>query len=266
MVYISSVAYKIAILGTGNVAWHLAKELENAGHLIAHVYARDEAKAKKFALDYFNASYGNSLDLAHIEADIFILAVSDDAIEELASSLKLPQNAIICHTSGSKPLSELGYTITENIGVFYPLQTFSKGKSVNFSEIPICIEGENQTTIEVLKALGESISHHTQEISSQQRKAIHLAAVFACNFANHMFSVAANILEGKQMSFEILKPLIVETLNKSFELDPRKAQTGPAIREDLKTLDLQHASLKEEPELAEIYRLISQHIIDSYSN
>ena len=120
--------HRIAILGTGNVAWHLARVLENAGHIIAHIYNRDAQKAKQFGLDYFNASTGSSLNLSEINADIFILAISDDSIEEVASSLSLPENAILCHTSGSKPLKVLGYAPTENIGVFYPLQTFSKGK------------------------------------------------------------------------------------------------------------------------------------------
>ncbi|MBO6494976.1 MAG: DUF2520 domain-containing protein [Roseivirga sp.] len=258
--------HRIAILGTGNVAWHLARVLENAGHIIAHIYNRDGQKAKQFGLDYFNASTGSSLNLSEINADIFILAISDDSIEEVASSLSLPENAILCHTSGSKPLKVLGYAPTENIGVFYPLQTFSKGKKVDFENIPICIEAENRFILDALRALGDSISSKTQEISSQQRKAIHLAAVFACNFTNHMFTVAQSILQNQEMDFELLKPLIVETLNKSFEIGPERAQTGPAIREDLKTLDLQFDSLKSDPELAEIYRLISQHIIDYYAN
>ncbi len=240
--------------------------MENAGHIIAHIYDRDQRKAERFGMDYFNASTDHSLDMSNIDASIFIIAISDDAIEDVASNINLPEDAILCHTSGSKPMSALGYAPTENIGVFYPLQTFSKGKAVDFQSIPICIEGENEMTRNALFALGQSISQQTKEISSKQRKAIHLAAVFACNFTNHMFSVAQNILENQKMDLEILKPLIVETLNKSFEMGPEKAQTGPAIRKDLKTLDQQFDSLKADPELAEIYRLISQHIIDSYTN
>lgn len=266
MVYISHVAYRIAILGTGNVAWHLARVLENAGHIIAHIYDRNSEKAQKFGMDYFNASTGNSLNLSGINAHIFILAISDDSIEEVATNLSLPPNAILCHTSGSKPLKSLGYSPTENIGVFYPLQTFSKGKAVDFQNIPICIEAENKYTLEALRELGNSISAKTKEISSQQRKAIHLAAVFACNFTNHMFTVAQSILQNQEMELDLLRPLIVETLNKSFEIGPERAQTGPAIREDLKTLDLQFELLKDDSELAEIYRLISQHIIDYYAN
>lgn len=217
-------------------------------------------------MDYFNATTGSSLNMSEIDAEIFILAIADDAIEEIASRISLPKEAILCHTSGSKPLSNLGYASTDNIGVFYPLQTFSKGKTVSFDNIPICVEGENRFTTDALLRLGQSISDKTQEISSQQRRAIHLAAVFACNFTNHMFTVSQNIMQNQSLDFEMLKPLIAETINKSFEIGPKRAQTGPAIREDLKTLDLQYESLKTDPELAEIYRLISQHIIDSYSN
>ena len=259
-------AKRIAIIGTGNVAWHLARTLENAGHIIAHIYDRDRSKAEKFGLDYFNASTGSSLDFSYIDASVFIIAVSDDAIEEVATNIILPEDAILCHTSGSQPMSALGYAPTENIGVFYPLQTFSKGKPVDFDSIPICVEGENDLTKTALLEMGQSISRMTKEISSRQRKAIHLAAVFACNFTNHMFSVSQSILQNQKMDFEILKPLITETLNKSFELGPERSQTGPAVRQDLKTLDQQYESLKADPELAEIYRLISQHIIDTYSN
>lgn len=259
-------AKRIAIIGTGNVAWHLARTLENAGHIIAHIYNRDRSKAEKFGMDYFNASTGNSLDFTYIDASVFIIAVTDDAIEEIATNIMLPEYAILCHTSGSQPMSVLGYAPTENIGVFYPLQTFSKGKPVDFDTIPICIEAENSSTKSTLLALGQSISRKTKEISSKQRKAIHLAAVFACNFTNHMFSISQKILGTQQIDFEILKPLITETLNKSFELGPAHSQTGPAIRQDLKTLDQQYESLKANPELAEIYRLITQHIIDTYSN
>lgn len=253
---------KVGILGTGNVAWHLARVLENAGHIITFVYDRDISKAKKFSIDYFNASAKDSLDLSDVEASLFIMALSDDAIEEVAQQIKLPSKAILAHTSGTIPLSALGYAQTENIGVFYPLQTFSKGKPIDFTDIPICIEGESNATVELLKRIAENISNSVHSLNSQQRKVIHLSAVFACNFTNHMFSISKNILEHNQMSFDLLKPLIVETLNKSFDIGPEEAQTGPAKRGDMETLDLQFNSLANDPNVSEIYKLISQHIID----
>lgn len=255
---------KIAILGTGNVAWHLSRVLENAGHVIAHVYDRDLSKAKKFGLDFFNASAGNSTDLTNVDATLFILAISDDSIEEVAQQLRLPQHAILAHTSGTVPLNALGYAQTQRIGVFYPLQTFSKGRVIDFRNVPICIEGESKSTSELLKDVAADISGSVYELESGQRKVIHLSAVFACNFTNHMFTIAKNILEEHQLSFEMLKPLIVETLNKSFEIGPENAQTGPAKRGDIETLDQQFESLSNAPELAEIYKRLSQNIIDFY--
>ncbi len=255
---------KIAILGTGNVAWHLARTFENKGHVISHIYNRDINKAEKFALDYFNASTGDSLNLSEVDASLFIMAISDDSIEEVAQQLNLPQNATLVHTSGTIPLNILGYAQTHNIGVFYPLQTFSKGKNTDFADIPICIEGESEETIELLRSIGNSISHTVHVLNSNQRKVIHLSAVFSCNFTNHMFTISKGILDSNDLEFDLLKPLIVETLNKSFDIGPDNAQTGPAMRGDMETLDKQFESLSNDPNVAEMYRLISQNIIDYY--
>lgn len=254
----------IALLGTGNVAWHLSRTLENAGHIISHVYDRDITKAEKFAMDFFNASTSDSLDLSDVDASLFVMAIADDGIEEVAQQLELPSNAILVHTSGTVPLNVLGYAQTHNIGVFYPLQTFSKGKTLDFSEIPICIEGESNDTVDLLRSLAGSISSSVHHLNSNQRKIIHLSAVFACNFSNHMFTISKGILKSNDMDFELLKPLIVETLNKSFDIGPDNAQTGPAMRGDMETLDKQFDSLSNDPAVADIYRLISQNIIDYY--
>lgn len=257
---------KIAILGTGNVAWHFARTLENAGHVIAHIYDRDAGKAKKFAMDYFNASIGDSLDLSVVEASLFILAVSDDAIEETAQQIMLPQGALLVHTSGTVPLNALGYAQTQRIGVLYPIQTLSKGQQTDFSNVPICIEGETEETTNFLKEVAGSLSDSVHLLSSQQRKVIHLAAVFACNFTNHLFSISKGILESNDMKFDLLKPLIVETLNKSFDIGPENAQTGPARRGDMETLDNQFKALSNDSDVAEIYKMISQNIIDFYQD
>ncbi|OEK06800.1 Rossmann-like and DUF2520 domain-containing protein [Roseivirga misakiensis] len=258
--------HKIAILGTGNVAWHFARVLENAGHVITHVFNREIEKAEKFALDFFNASTGNSTDMSQVDASLFILAISDDAIEEIAQTLVLPHGSMLIHTSGSIPLSALGYAQTQNIGVLYPVQTLSKGQPIDFSKVPLCIEGESQETLNTLEEIASGMSETVYPLSSHQRKVIHLAAVFACNFANHMFSISKKILESNQMTFELLQPLIVETLNKSLDIGPENAQTGPAKRGDLETLDQQFNALSNDAELAEIYKLVSQHIMDTYAD
>lgn len=257
--------FKIGIIGTGNVAWHLGRNLENSGHVISSIYDRDIKKAKEFALDYFNASCTNNTDLSHAEASIFIIAVSDDAIEEVAGKLLLPAGAHLFHTSGTKPLKTLGYANTNNIGVFYPLQTFSKGKHTDMAKVPFCLEAETVESSEVLESLAYSISDMVHFMDSSQRAVIHLSAVIACNFSNHMMSIAKGILESNDLSFELLKPLIAETVNKALTISPELAQTGPAKRKDLETLDRQLTSLQNDNQIAKIYEHISQHILDYYS-
>lgn len=263
---ISIVSFNIAILGTGNLAWHLGLAFENAGHVITDIYNRDLEKARHFALNFFNANATNRLDFSDSNANIFILVVSDDSIMDLAPSIYMPQGSILVHCSGSVPLSALGYARTENTGVFYPLQTFSKGKRVDFSEIPIGIEAENKNTQNALQRLAKTVSTKVIEMDSKARRTVHLSAVFACNFTNHMLSISKEILTSQEINFELLHPLIVETLNKSLNIGPENAQTGPAARGDMETLDKHYEMLRNAPDVAEIYRIISQHIIDKYAN
>jgi predicted short-subunit dehydrogenase-like oxidoreductase (DUF2520 family) len=261
----NNVSYKIALIGTGNVAWHLALAFENVGHVITDVYSRKKENATDFSKALYHAEPTDALDFSKSTAEIFIMAVSDDAIESIAQNLQLPPNSILAHTSGAAGLNQLGYSNTENTGVFYPLQTFSKNKKVSIDHVLLCIEGSNNDTSSRITDLAKSITSNVQLIDSKKRKSIHLAAVFACNFANHMFTLSKEIMNHQGLDFELLKPLIAETLNKSLEVGPENAQTGPAKRNDLETLDKQHKALENDPEVAELYRLISQHIIDYYS-
>ena len=254
----------ISFIGAGNVAWHLAPALENAGHVVREVYSRSPKNASKLVDRLYQAEVKNDLDFADSNSEIFIISVSDDAIDEVAQEIVLPEDAIIVHTSGAKSIGILGYTASEFIGVFYPLQTFSKSKRVNFEEIPICIEAENAATEKALKSLGKSISKNVVTIDSADRKTLHVAAVFACNFTNHCMAIAEDILKANKLNFDLIKPLIIETLNKSFELGPHNAQTGPAKRHDFETLDSHMEYLGNNERLAELYRLFSQHIVDSH--
>lgn len=256
---------KIAIIGTGNVAWHLSLALENAGHVITAIIGRDHPKVASLANHFYNAETITSFDLADIHADVFILCISDDAIQEVAQQLKLPIDSILVHSSGTQPLSSLGYAQTENIGVFYPLQTFTKGKKVDFSIIPICIEADNRSATKILKTLAESISDTVVEMSSKERAVLHIAAVFASNFSNHMLTIAQGIMGENQLDYALLHPLITETINKSLNTGPELAQTGPAKRGDLETLDKQFKALSADPDTAGLYQIISQHILDYYS-
>jgi predicted short-subunit dehydrogenase-like oxidoreductase (DUF2520 family) len=256
--------FKIAILGTGNVAWHLAPALEDAGHTITEVFGRDIEKTDAITRRLYTAEGKQDLDFSESDAEIFILAVSDMAISDLADQVILPEDSILVHTSGSVPLEVLGYSSASFTGIFYPLQTFSKDRTIDFSEVPFLLESEDETTLQKLKKLAKSISPLQYLVRSKDRLALHVAAVFASNFSNHMLRISEEIMARQGLDFEMMKPLIIETISKSLELGARKAQTGPAIRSDLSTLDLHHRFLNYNEQVAEIYRLISQDIIDSY--
>ncbi|PRY86171.1 Rossmann-like and DUF2520 domain-containing protein [Mongoliibacter ruber] len=255
--------FKIAILGTGNVAWHLAPALEEAGHTITEVYGRSEKNIKGITQKLYTAESKTDLDFTESIAEIFIIAVSDDAISEISDEIILPEDSILLHTSGSVSIEALGYSSATYTGIFYPLQSFSKDREISFGEVPFLLESEDQTTLQKLKKLAKSLSHLQYVVKSKDRKALHVAAVFASNFSNHMIRLSEEIMARQGLDFEMLKPLIIETLSKSLELGAKKAQTGPAKREDLNTLEAHHQFLNYNEQIAEIYRLISQDIIDS---
>lgn len=254
----------VSFIGSGNLAWHLAPALDNTDFAVKEIYSPNSKNAAALVEKLYQAKTKPSLDFSISPSKIFIIAVPDDAIGEVVKALKLPANSILVHTSGSQPLSLLGYAATPNIGVFYPLQTFTKAKKIDFNEIPIFVESENTQVEKVLVKMAKAISKKVQKISSDDRKALHVAAVFASNFTNHMLAIAENILDRHKMDFKLLKPLIVETINKSLSIGPEKSQTGPAKRGDLEILDHHYEFLKKDEQLAEIYKLISQHIVDRY--
>lgn len=254
---------KVSFIGSGNLAWHLAPALDNAGYSVREVYSRNPKHAAALVGRLYEAQVNSSLDFSASTSGIFIISVSDDALEEVVQELVLPDDALVVHTSGSQPLSMLDDAGSQNMGVFYPLQTFSKTKKVDFRTTPIFLESENTDVEKVLTKMAKAISGKVKRIHSEERKALHVAAVFASNFTNHMLTLAKHIADQHDLDFDLLKPLIAETLNKSLEIGPEKAQTGPAVRGDFEILERHMEFLKESPELAEIYKIISQHIIDS---
>lgn len=256
----------ISFIGAGNLAWHLAPALDNAGHIVKEVYSRNPSHAEALTERLYQAEVKASLDFSTSSSSVFIVAVSDDAIEEIATEIILPDEAFLVHTSGSQPLNVLQFAAIDNIGSFYPLQTFSKSKRVDFKSVPIFIETNNEETEKVMMALAKSVSNNVKKIGSEERKALHVAAVFASNFANHMLTLSSEILQKNNLSFDLLKPLISETISKGLSIGPENSQTGPAMRGDLEILDRHVDFLKEDEKLAEIYQLISQNIIDRYSS
>ncbi len=257
-------ASSISFIGSGNLAWHLAPALDNIGYVVKEVYSPNARHAKELTGRLYQAEVKASLDFSTSASQIFIIAVADDAIKSVAQDIVLPDDAILLHTSGSQPLSILGYAATPHIGVFYPLQTFTKTKKVDFRSIPIFVESETPETESLCLKMAGKISSAVHKISSQERKALHVAAVFASNFANHMLTVSKDLLEKNNLDFDLLKPLISETLNKSLAIGPDNAQTGPAKRGDFEILDKHVEFLQHDESLAAVYKLISQHIIDRY--
>jgi len=256
--------FKVAIIGAGNVGCHLARALEDAGHYITDIYSRHLNTAHELAQRLYDTNVTSSLDLSQSKAEIFLLAVTDDALEQVSASLKIPPYTIIAHTSGTKSLEALSEH-HENSGVFYPLQTFTKGIPVDLKEVPICIEAGHQSTEKALSSLGSSISDEVYTVYSNDRKVLHVAAVFAGNFSNYMLTIAQDILEDHDIDFGLLHPLIVETVNKALTNGPAESQTGPAQRGDNRTLQKHLKFLLDEPKYRKIYKLLSDQLKESYS-
>ncbi len=256
---------KVSFIGSGNLAWHLAPGLENAGLIIKEVYSRNPRHAEALTERLYQAEVNDSLDFSTSDSTVFIICVSDDAIRDVATEIILPDDAFLLHTSGSQPLDILQYAAINNTGVLYPLQTFSKNKRVDLKMVPVFIESNNEETEKVMMVVAKAISHQVKKISSEERKALHVAAVFASNFSNHMLSLSKEILEKNGLNFDLLKPLISETYNKSLIVGPENGQTGPAMRSDMEILDRHLLFLQDDEAIAEIYKLISQNIIDRYN-
>lgn len=254
----------VSIIGSGNLAWHLAPALDNTGYAVREIYSAHHKNAAALASRLYQSEAVENLDFSESQSRLFILAVSDDAIREVALGLKLPAKATVIHTSGSQPI-ELLEGVAACRGVFYPLQTFTKNRRVDFSSVPFLVEGNDETTEKMLVSMGKSLSTKVIKTSSEDRRRIHLAAVFSSNFTNHMLSIAKEVLADKKFDFALLKPLIAETINKSLEIGPEKAQTGPARRGDLETLDRHMELLSADESVAAIYKLVSQHIVDRYN-
>ncbi len=260
------VSLPVTILGTGNVAWHLAPALENAGYPVKEVYARDKRNADQLINLLYSAVFHPGLDFSQSPSKIFILAVSDTAIEQIAQEIVLPDDSILVHTSGAISMDVLSFAATDHYGVFYPLQTFTKQRRVDMEDVPFCLEASSAPTYDVLATMAGSLSRRVVDMNTESRKVLHLAAVFANNFTNHMMKISADILEAHDFPPDLLHPLLAETVNKLMSIGAENAQTGPAKRRDYRTLERHLDLLEANPELQEVYKLISKHISDTYSD
>jgi predicted short-subunit dehydrogenase-like oxidoreductase (DUF2520 family) len=243
----------VILLGAGNVATHLYKVFNNAENITVNQWFNRSLKPLQ--------PYKNNVDITNDlnqlkEADVYILAVSDDAIALLSTNLPF-KNKLIVHTSGSVGIHELNKK--NRRGVFYPLQTFSKDSDINFNEVPICLEIEHKQDLSILKNIAKAINSTSHKVNSEQRRALHLAAVFVNNFTNQLYRIGQEITESESVEFDILKPLIKETAHKINNLSPYSAQTGPAKRNDKKTIKKQLSLLKDEHH-KDIYKLLTYSI------
>jgi len=263
---------EITFIGAGNVAWHLAPALENAGHHVNEVVSRQLSHARQLVSLLYDARPRSDLNVANSSSRLFLLTVPDDALPDVCSRLVLPENAIVVHTSGSYSLEDLNQLmqlysdLPVQTGVFYPLQTFSRGQNpLDFEEIPLCIEASNPETEASLVAMGQEISSIVYLVSSAERRVLHLSAVFACNFTNHLLAIANDLTEAHDLEFDLLRPLIRETFRKALAApNPADVQTGPARRGDQKTIRTHLAMLNQQPQLMEMYEQITESIRGKY--
>lgn len=251
------------IIGSGNVASHFAKAFFEKGHTIRQVYSRDRQNAFKLASPYLAEDINSLQEIVHT-ADLYFIAVTDNAIEEVISNLSKKIKGKVVHCSGATPLSILSKF--QSFGVIYPAQSLSKEVSIDFSSLPFAIEGNNLKTESELLDMMNEISDNVFKCDTRQRLALHTSAVFANNFSNYLYSIAQQILEDSNLSFDLIRPIILETANKVKSHFPNQVQTGPAIRNDQTTINKHLEFLKDHPDWSEIYQLLTKGISNQIDN
>ncbi|BDS11792.1 Rossmann-like and DUF2520 domain-containing protein [Aureispira anguillae] len=256
---------KITIIGAGNVGTHLAQRLYKCGHQICQIFSRTPSKATALA-NRVNSQGINQLKELSLDADIYILAIKDDATKTIAEEVSFlnKYQKIIAHTSGSVP-STVFKNHFEHYGVFYPLQTFSSAQTVDFEQLPFCIYGNSPQTQTILKKLAESICPNVYLINDEQRAILHVTAVIVNNFSNYLYHIAHDICTDNKVSFDILKPLIQETVRKISLASPKEVQTGPAVRGDANTIARHLAFLAQYPEYQKLYKILSSNIEQQFN-
>lgn len=246
---------QIVIIGSGNVAYHLAKAFTQKNIPLAQLFGRNEGDLSKISHELSIPYSTNTLE----DADLYIICVSDSSVENV-SKLITKKDCLVAHTSGALRKEILVGEYRKSS--FYPLQTFSKSKELDYSKIPFFIETENSEDQKLLTDLASQISENVMESTHEKRKYIHLTAVFACNFVNHLFSRAKEISDAQEIPFDYFLPLIDETVKKIHEIEPKSAQTGPAVRNDKRVLELHEQLLADES--LEIYKTMNHSIKKMY--
>ena len=252
---------EVVLIGSGSIATHLGLALKSKGVTISQIYSRNVVNAEILSKK-LNSSFITDISNIYMNADVYFYALTDTAFKSILRKMKMPEG-IQVHTAGCIPMSDFeGFT--PNFGVFYPLQTFSINKPIDFSQVPICIEACNMEVQQKLLDIAHLLSNKTYLVNSEHRKKLHLAAVFACNFTNFMYDVASKILEDSGFTFDIIQPLIAETAEKIKTMNPYEAQTGPAVRMDEKTISKHLLLLNKRPDLRKIYKLLTKYIYNRH--
>lgn len=256
----SSPSFTITFVGAGNLATHLARALFRVGFTINQVYSRTLEAADLLARSV-QAEPICSLSDLRAGASLYIVALKDSAFVQLLPEIvRGREDALWVHTAGSLPLDVWKGHGLKRYGVFYPMQTFSKQREVDFAEIPLFVEAADRADVQLLQKTARRLTPNVYEADSRQRKSLHLAAVFACNFTNHLYTLSADLLQKYHLPFDVMLPLIDETARKVHELPPHRAQTGPAVRYDENVMSAHLAMLADEPRMADLYRLLSESI------
>jgi len=251
---------EIVIIGSGNVSEHLIKAFKNSTNSkVIQLYSRNIISGNELS-SKFDIEFTNKIDLIK-KADLYLISVSDSAIAEVSNSLPFT-NRLVAHTSGATSIDSINNKNKQ--AVFYPLQSFTKGKKTDFSNIPICIETKDNDDCNTIMRIANSISNNVKKVSSEQRQYLHASAVFVNNFANHLFYIGKEIADHHGVDFNLLKPLIKETVDKLDYNTPKEVQTGPAVRGDKKTME-KHLELIPDETHREIYKLITESIFKTHN-
>lgn len=254
----------VVIIGSGNVASQLAPAIHNAGFNICQVFSRNEQTGSALAVDV-NSEYCPTLNDLIVDADLYLVAIPDHAVHSMIAEIAtaIEEGAVIAHTTGSLSLDDVS-NLHPHVGVFYPLQTFTYGRDINVSEVPLLLEYNSEETRFVLTTIANQVSTHVEIVTSAERRKIHVAAVYSCNFINHLLTTSYSYLKDKGIDSKVLDPLIKETISKFFDKFPSDTQTGPAKRGDLETINKHVAMLEKHPDMLNIYRQFTQQIQDKY--
>lgn len=255
---------KISLVGAGRVARHLGKALQTE-HEIVQIFSRNIDRAKTLAKQ-LNAEAISTIDQLNAEVDLVVIAVSDQSISQVIQTIApIFSQSLIVHTSGSTDINILSDHYPRS-GVFYPLQTFSLDRDIDWKSTPLFVEACQTEDVKLLSNLAQSLSDRVYGYRSKQRQTLHLAAVFACNFSNYCYDIAKQIMDAEQVDFSLLYPLMLETADKATQYEPKSMQTGPAMRRDENILQLHETLLTQmqRQDLKEIYQLMSEQLMQRH--